>query len=63
MSGLAVLTKRSVLGTLRDGDLMFAIMGPVGFFICFNLTLRKVINTGDMTYAQYILPVLSLIHI
>jgi ABC-2 type transport system permease protein len=58
VTALTALTKRSVLGTLRDGDLIFAILGPVGFFICFNLTLRKVIDTGDIAYAQYILPVI-----
>jgi len=58
VSALAALTKRSMLGTLRDGDLVFAVIGPIGFFLCFNLTLRKVIDTGGMDYAQYILPVI-----
>jgi ABC-2 type transport system permease protein len=58
VSALTALTKRSMLGTLRDGDLIFAVTGPIGFFLCFNLTLRKVIDTGGMAYAQYILPVI-----
>lgn len=58
MTALAALTERSVLGTLRDGDLVFAILGPVAFFVCFNITLRGVINTGAVSYAQYILPVI-----
>ena len=58
MSALAALTQRSVLGTLRDGDLIFAIGGPVAFFVCFNITLRHVIDTGDVSYPQYILPVI-----
>ncbi|WP_059015363.1 ABC transporter permease [Mycobacterium sp. M26] len=58
MTALAALTERSVLGTVRDGDLVFAILGPIAFFVCFNITLRNVINTGGMSYAQYILPVI-----
>lgn len=58
MSALAALTERSVLNTVRDGDLFFAIGGPVAFFLCFNITLRHVIDTGDLSYPQYILPVI-----
>ncbi|WP_167759298.1 ABC transporter permease [Mycobacterium sp. PS03-16] len=58
MTALTVLTRRSMLGTVRDGDLVFAIGGPIAFFLCFNLTLRKVIDTGAMSYPQYILPVI-----
>lgn len=50
MTALGTLARRSVLGTLRDGDLLFAIGGPVAFFVCFTLTLRKVIDTGEMSY-------------
>lgn len=58
MTALGTLTRRSVLGTLRDGDLVFAIGGPVAFFVCFDITLRKVIQTDGMSYPQYILPVI-----
>lgn len=58
MTALGTLTRRSVLGTLRDGDLVFAIGGPVAFFVCFDITLRNVIQTGGMGYPQYILPVI-----
>ena len=58
MTALGALTERSVLGTLRDGDLIFAIGGPIAFFLCFNVTLRNVIDTGGMSYPQYILPVI-----
>lgn len=57
MTALGALTERSVLATLRDGDLLFAILGPIAFFVCFNITLRLVIETGGMSYPQYILPV------
>lgn len=59
MTALAALTERSVLGTLRDGDLIFAIGGPIAFFICFNMTLRNVIDTGGMAYPQYIVAVIA----
>jgi ABC-2 type transport system permease protein len=58
---LGALTERSVLGTLRDGDLIFAIGGPIAFFLCFNVTLRGVIDVGAAgasSYAQYMLPVI-----
>lgn len=58
MTALSALTRRSVLGTLRGGDLVFAIGGPIAFFVCFDVTLRNVIDTGTMSYAQYILPVI-----
>lgn len=61
MTALGALTERSVLGTLRDGDLIFAIGGPVAFFLCFNVTLRMVVNiegTGTYSYPQYVLPVI-----
>lgn len=57
-ASLAALTERSMLGTVRDGDLLFAIGGPIAFFVCFNITLRNVIDTGGMSYPQYILPVI-----
>jgi ABC-2 type transport system permease protein len=58
VSALGALTRRSVLGTVRDGDLIFAIGGPIAFFVCFTITLRNVIDTGDVAYPQYILPVI-----
>ena len=59
MTALTALTERSVLGTVRDGDLVFAVGGPIAFFVCFNITLRNVIDTGGMGYPQYILPVIA----
>lgn len=61
MSALRALTERSVLDTVRDGDLIFAIGGPIAFFLCFNVTLRNVVDieaTGASSYPQYILPVI-----
>jgi ABC-2 type transport system permease protein len=61
VSALRALTERSVLDTVRDGDLIFAIGGPIAFFLCFNVTLRNVIDieaAGTSSYPQYILPVI-----
>jgi ABC-2 type transport system permease protein len=57
MTALAALTERMVLGTLRD-DLPFAILAPAGNFLVFNFALRNVIDTGEMSYPQYVLPVI-----
>ncbi len=57
MTALAALTERIVLGTLRD-DLPFAIVAPAGNFVVFNFGLRNVIDTGAMSYSQYLLPVI-----
>ncbi|MCK0173977.1 MULTISPECIES: ABC transporter permease [Mycobacteriaceae] len=57
MTALAALTEREVLGQLRD-DVPFAILAPAGFFIVFHFALRNVIDTGETSYAQYLLPVI-----
>jgi ABC-2 type transport system permease protein len=56
MTALAALTERTVLGTIRDHDLPFAILMPAGTFVGFNLGLHNVIDTGEMSYPQYVLP-------
>lgn len=61
MSALRALTERSVLDTVRDGDLIFAVGGPIAFFLCFTVTLRNVVDieaTGTSSYPQYIVPVI-----
>ena len=56
MTALAALTERVVRGALRD-DLPFAILAPAGNFVVFNFMLGNVIDTGGMSYPQYVLPV------
>jgi ABC-2 type transport system permease protein len=56
MSALAALTLRTFSGTLRDADLLFAVLAPVGCFLGFTLALGNLIDTGQMTYPQYVLP-------
>jgi ABC-2 type transport system permease protein len=57
VTALTALTERMVLGTLRD-DLPFAIVAPAGNFVVFNFALRNVIDTGKVSYPQYLLPVI-----
>ena len=57
MRALAALTERVMRGTLRDADVLFAVLAPVACFVAYNLTLRNVIDTGSMSYADYVLPV------
>jgi len=57
MTAVAALTERMVRDSLRD-DLPFAIVAPAGNFVVFNFALRNVIDTGGMSYPQYLLPVI-----
>jgi ABC-2 type transport system permease protein len=57
VTALAALTERMLLSTVRD-DLPFAIVAPAGNFVVFNFALRNVIDTGQMSYPQYLLPVI-----
>jgi ABC-2 type transport system permease protein len=54
---LAALTLRTLSGARRDADLLFAVLAPVGCFLGFTLVLGALIDTGHMTYPQYVLPV------
>lgn len=57
MTAVSALTERMVLGALHD-DLPLAILAPAGYFVVFNFALRNVIDTGQMSYPQYVLPVI-----
>ncbi len=56
MTALAALTERIVLATLRN-ELPIAIVAPAGDFVIFNFMLGTVIDTGGMSYPQYLMPV------
>lgn len=55
MTAVAALTERILRGELRE-DLPFAVLAPAGNFVVFNYAFRNVIDTGDMSYPQYLLP-------
>ena len=56
MTGLAALTERVLVNTRRDLDLLFAILTPVAALVGLTVVLQKVIDTGGMSYTQYVLP-------
>ncbi len=56
MSALAALTKRSLRSTLRDGGIIFEILVPVGSLLGFTVAVHGLIDTGRMSYTQYLLP-------
>lgn len=51
------LTLRTLSGSRRDADLLFAALAPAGCLVGFTLVLGGLIHTGPMTYPQYVLPV------
>jgi ABC-2 type transport system permease protein len=56
MTALTALTERVVRTTVRDFDLLIAVLTPVSTFVGFTVVLRGVIDTGTMSYPQYVLP-------
>lgn len=56
MNSLAALTERMVQVALRDFDLVLGVVAPVVTLLGLNFALRHVIDTGDMSYADYLLP-------
>lgn len=56
MTGVLALTERLVRSGVRNLDIVFAVLAPILTFIGFVIALREVIDTGGITYAQYVLP-------
>jgi ABC-2 type transport system permease protein len=56
VTALAALTERVVQNAMRN-DLVFAVVSPALNFLVFNFMLGNVIDTGGMSYPQYVLPV------
>ncbi|MGV0642180.1 ABC transporter permease [Mycolicibacterium sp. XJ2546] len=56
MTALVALTERVMVSSVRDNDLLFAVLTPVAMFVGFTLVLQNVIDTGGMSYPQYVLP-------
>jgi ABC-2 type transport system permease protein len=57
VTALAALTERAVQNAMRN-DLLFAAAAPALNFLVFNFMLGNVIDTGGMSYPQYVLPVI-----
>ena len=56
VTALIALTERVVVSTVRDRDILFAVLAPVVIFVGFTLGLQNVIDTGGISYPQYVLP-------
>jgi ABC-2 type transport system permease protein len=56
VTALPALTERMVQVALRDFDLVLAVVAPVATLLGLNFALRHVIDTGDLSYTDYVLP-------
>ena len=56
MTAVLALTERVVRSGYRDLDLVFAVIAPAVTFVGATVALRGVIDTGGMSYPQYVLP-------
>lgn len=56
MTAVPALTERVVQVALRDFDLVLGIVAPVLTLLGLNFALANVIDTGDMSYVEYVLP-------
>jgi ABC-2 type transport system permease protein len=56
MSALVALAERSLIGALRDRGMIFEILSPAGYLAGFTVALHGLIDTGRMSYAQYLVP-------
>ncbi len=57
MSALVALTERSLISAARDGGIVFEILSPAGYLAGFTVALHGLIDTGRMSYPQYLVPV------
>ncbi|CDO88377.1 ABC transporter [Mycobacterium triplex] len=56
MSALGALTERSLMGAARDGGLIFEVLSPVAYLAGFSVALHGLVDTGHISYSQYLVP-------
>lgn len=56
MSALLALTERSLKSAARDGEMIFEILSPAAYLVGFSVALHGLIDTGRISYSQYLLP-------
>jgi len=56
MSAVVALTERSLISGLREGGMIFEILSPAAYLVGFTVALHGLIDTGRMSYAQYLVP-------
>ncbi|MEV0105655.1 ABC transporter permease [Nocardia sp. NPDC050799] len=60
VAATATLARQKVLAAVRSGDVVFAVLGPVVFFLCFYVPLHRQFELGGADYAQYLTPIILL---
>lgn len=56
MTALVALTERSLRTTLRDAGIIFEIFVPIISLVGLTMATHGLIDTGRLTYPQYVLP-------
>lgn len=56
MTALTALTERALMSSARDGALIMELLLPVAYLAGFTVALHGLVDTGHMTYAQYLVP-------
>ncbi|MDM4143170.1 MULTISPECIES: ABC transporter permease [Mycobacterium] len=56
MSALTALTERSLMSAARDGEMIFEVFAPAVYLAGFSVALHGLIDTGPVSYSQYLLP-------
>ncbi|WP_327148410.1 ABC transporter permease [Nocardia sp. NBC_01329] len=60
VAATATLARQKVLAAFRSGDVVFAVLGPVVFFLCFYVPLHRQFELGGADYAQFLTPIILL---
>lgn len=56
----ATLARQKISAAIRSGDVIFAVFGPVVFFLCFYTPLHRQFELGGGDYAQFLTPIILL---
>ncbi|WP_319435934.1 ABC transporter permease [Mycobacterium sp. RTGN5] len=56
MTAITALTERIVHTAVRDFDLALGVLVPAGTLLGLNGALRNIIDTGEMSYTDYLVP-------
>ncbi|MFC8042174.1 ABC transporter permease [Nocardia sp. NPDC057353] len=54
------LARQKILAALRSGEVLFAVFGPIVFFVCFYGPLHRQFERAGGDYAQFITPIILL---
>lgn len=55
------LASRGLMQVIRSGEIVFSVIAPALFALCFYLPLKSIMNASPgMNYAQYLMPIIAL---